>query len=75
MKSWQTTIAGIACIAGGVYLISAGKGVVEGGTLIAAGLGLWRAKDSDQHSTVAETQQATADLAEKQEIDKVQQGK
>ncbi len=67
MKNWQTTVAGVVCIAGGVYLIASGKSAVEGGTLIAAGLGLWRAKDSDEHSTTGEVQAATIEAAARQE--------
>jgi hypothetical protein len=63
LQNWQTTIAGIACIAGGIYLITSGKGAVEGGAMIAAGLGLLRAKDGTTHSTVAQTQQATVEAA------------
>ncbi len=57
--SWQTTVAGIGCIAGGVYLISAGKGAIEGAGLIAAGLGLVRAKDANVVSTLGQVQEAT----------------
>ncbi len=57
--SWQTTVAGIGCIAGGVYLIAAQKGAIEGAGLIAAGLGLVRAKDANVVSTLGQVQEAT----------------
>ncbi len=60
LKSWQTTISGIACIVAGVYLISAGKGIGEGSGLVFAGIGLLRAKDADVHSTEGEVKIATA---------------
>lgn len=63
MQSWQTTVAGLGCIAAGVYLIAAGKGAVEGAALIAAGIGLVRAKDSNVHSTEGEVKVATAEKA------------
>ncbi len=56
--SWQTTVAGIACISGGVYLIASGKSVVEGGGLIAAGIGLVRAKDANVVSTPQQVAEA-----------------
>ncbi len=59
MKSWQTTVAGLGCIAGGVYLIAAQKGAIEGAGLIAAGLGLVRAKDANVNSTLGQVQEAT----------------
>jgi hypothetical protein len=74
MKNWQTTVAGLGCIAAGVYLLSTGKGfglisaeasAVVGVALIAAGLGLIRAKDSTTHSTAAEVGQASADEKQK----------
>ncbi len=63
--SWQTTVAGIACISGGVYLIASGKSVVEGGGLIAAGIGLVRAKDANVVSTLDQVQDATRDADRK----------
>ncbi len=63
--SWQTTIAGVACIAGGVYLIASSKSVVEGGGLIAAGIGLVRAKDANVASTLDQVQDATRDADRK----------
>jgi len=44
LRSWRTTIAGLAVLAGGIYLVVIGK-TVEGGIIIAAGLGLLGAKD------------------------------
>ncbi len=59
MISWRTTIAGLGCIGGGIYLIIAGKGAVEGSMLIVAGLGLVQAKDAHVISTLDQVQEAT----------------
>lgn len=63
--SWQTTVAGVACLAGGVYLIASGKSLVEGGGLIAADIGLVRAKDANVNSTIDQVQDATRKEAAK----------
>lgn len=57
--SWQTTIAGMACIGIGAFMIISGKSAIEGAALIAAGLGLWRAKDANVSSTLDQVQAAT----------------
>ena len=63
IKSWQTTVAGLGCIAGGIYLIAVrptADTVVTGAGLIAAGTGLLRARDVNVSSTSAEV--AAADV-------------
>lgn len=67
MKSWQTTVAGMGCIGLGAYLLTSGKegAVVQGAGLIAAGLGLIRAKDASVHSDSEEVAKAESDKNEK----------
>jgi hypothetical protein len=65
MKNWQTTIAGLGCIVDCRGLFAGAEKVHEGVALIAAGLGLIRAKDSTTHSTAAEVGQASADEKQK----------
>lgn len=45
MQNWQTTISGIAALAGAIVLISMGR-TAEGIALIPVAIGLWRAKDA-----------------------------
>lgn len=44
MTNWKTTIAGVAVLAAGIYLIAIGK-IVEGIALIPVAIGFFNAKD------------------------------
>ncbi len=44
MKSWRTTVAGLAVMVAALWLFREGKSV-EGGATLVAGLGLLAAKD------------------------------
>lgn len=56
IKSWRTTIAGLAVIIGGIFLIAHSKEGVQGGVLIAAGIGLLNAKDYNKSHSNNQTE-------------------
>ncbi len=54
MKNWKTTLAGIAAIIGGVFLILSDK-TGEGVTAITLGVGLIAAKDAGNNNSANTT--------------------
>jgi hypothetical protein len=68
IRSWQTTIAGLGCIGAGValYLMRASsEGLLTAAALVAAGLGLLRAKDASVHSTADQVVQASGEAKDR----------
>ena len=47
MKSWKTTLIGIAIIIAGIYVFIASKDYTQSGIAIVAGIGLINAKDNN----------------------------